>query len=191
MVQGKSNHRRNGPLARPSRDPSRAKTLLEIFRYPSQVDDDFAQNSVKMNEKRNRADRDLGRDIHRANEWGTGIMGMGDAKSGQRNVAVFLDMENLVGGNSSAPTKLRLGALVTEIENIVRKSGVGSRTAVVRAYAHWGSPVMARFQREILAFGVEPVQIFSLTRTSRTLPTSNCALTSWRWPTSHPGLMCL
>lgn len=88
-------------------------------------------------------------------------MGMGDAKSGQRNVAVFLDLENLVGGNSSARTELRLGALVTGIENLVRKSGVGSRTAVVRAYAHWGSPVMARFQREVLAFGVEPVQIFS------------------------------
>ncbi|MBV1779109.1 NYN domain-containing protein [Paeniglutamicibacter sp. ABSL32-1] len=86
---------------------------------------------------------------------------MGDAKSTRRNVAVFLDMENLVGGYASETTGLRLGALVAGIEDIVRESGVGSNTAVVRAYANWGSPGMARFQREILKFGVEPVQIFS------------------------------
>ncbi len=88
-------------------------------------------------------------------------MGMGDAKSAQRNVAVFIDMENLVGGKAAGSTGLRLGELVTGIESIVRKSGVGSHTAVVRAFAHWGSPVMAGFQREILEIGIEPVQIFS------------------------------
>lgn len=88
-------------------------------------------------------------------------MGMGDAKSTRRNVAVFLDMENLVGGKTAGATGLRLGELVTAVENIVQKSGVGSKTALIRAYAHWGSPVMAGFQREMLGLGVEPVQIFS------------------------------
>ncbi|MFL4475535.1 NYN domain-containing protein [Paeniglutamicibacter sp. MACA_103] len=88
-------------------------------------------------------------------------MGMGDAKSTRRNVAVFLDMENLVGGKTAGKTALRLGELVTGIENIVRQSGMGSKAAVIRAYAHWGSHVMAGFQREMLGLGVEPVQIFS------------------------------
>lgn len=88
-------------------------------------------------------------------------MGMGDARSMRRNVAVFLDMENLVGGKTAEATGLRLGELVTAIETIVQKSGVGSKAAVIRAYAHWGSKVMAGFQREMLGLGVEPVQIFS------------------------------
>lgn len=88
-------------------------------------------------------------------------MGMGDAKSVHRNVAVFIDMENLVGGKAVGSTGLRLGELMSGIESIVRKTGVGSRTALARAYAHWGSLVMAGFQREILELGIEPVQIFS------------------------------
>ena len=66
-----------------------------------------------------------------------------------RNVAVLIDMKNLVGGNFSEATGLRLVELVTGIEHIVRRTGVGSQTAVVRAYAHWGIEVMAGFQREI------------------------------------------
>ena len=104
---------------------------------------------------------DLGEGFQYANDWGIGIMGMGDAKSVQRNVAVFIDMENLVGGKSVGSTGLRLGELMSGIESIVRKTGVGSLTALARAYAHWGSPVMAGFQREILELGIEPVQIFS------------------------------
>ncbi|MBP2376032.1 NYN domain-containing protein [Paeniglutamicibacter psychrophenolicus] len=86
---------------------------------------------------------------------------MGDARRTRRNVAVFLDMENLVGGTPTGASGLKLGELVWGIENLVWESGMGSCSAMVRAYAHWGRPVMAGFQREILEHGVEPVQIFS------------------------------
>ena len=89
------------------------------------------------------------------------MLGMGDARQTRRNVAVFLDMENLVGGTPTGASGLKLGELVLGIENLVWKSGMGSCSAMVRAYAHWGRPVMAGFQREILEFGVEPIQIFS------------------------------
>lgn len=86
---------------------------------------------------------------------------MGTAASKQRNVAVFLDMENLVGTHPAGKSTLEFGQVVTEIERIVRSSGLGSKTAMVRAYAHWGRPVMVDFQREILEYGIEPIQIFA------------------------------
>ncbi|MDO2933282.1 NYN domain-containing protein [Paeniglutamicibacter sulfureus] len=118
-------------------------------------------------------------------------MGMGDAKSVRRNVAVFLDMENLVGGKAAEATGLRLGELVTGIENIVRKSDVASQTAVVRAYEHWGSPVMAGFQREILKFGVDPVQIFSFDKNVKNAADIELCVDVCRWLTSRPGSKCL
>ncbi|MFJ6417796.1 NYN domain-containing protein [Paeniglutamicibacter sp. NPDC091659] len=86
---------------------------------------------------------------------------MGDATPLQRSVAVFLDMENLVGTCPGGKSQLKLGELVIAIEHIVRQTGPGSKTALVRAYAHWGRPSMADFQREILEHGIEPVQVFA------------------------------
>ncbi|MDQ0092551.1 NYN domain-containing protein [Paeniglutamicibacter psychrophenolicus] len=114
-----------------------------------------------MNGTKNRTTWTLGKESNVRTIGGSDIMGMGDANTLQRNVAVFIDMENLVGGKTVGSTGLRLGELMSGIESIVRKTGVGSRTALARAYAHWGSPVMAGFQREILELGIEPVQIFS------------------------------
>jgi uncharacterized LabA/DUF88 family protein len=79
----------------------------------------------------------------------------------RRNVAVFLDLENLYGGASGNAASVPIAAVVTEIERLVRQSGVGSLTAVARAYANWGRSDMAGYRRQMLSNGIEPVQIFS------------------------------
>ncbi len=79
----------------------------------------------------------------------------------KRNVAVFLDLENLYGGASGNAASVPMATVITEIERLVRQSGVGSLTAVARAYANWGRSDMAGYRRQMLSNGIEPVQIFS------------------------------
>ncbi|MFF5793426.1 NYN domain-containing protein [Paeniglutamicibacter sp. NPDC012692] len=105
--------------------------------------------------------RDFGKLVLTCVKREEGVNGMGDATPLRRNVAVFLDMENLVGTCSGGKSQLKLGEVVTEVGRIVRQTGPDSKTALVRAYAHWGRPSMADFQREILEHGIEPVQVFS------------------------------
>ena len=78
-----------------------------------------------------------------------------------RNVAVFIDMENLFGGAKGDVASVPIGTIVADVERLVRDLGVGSLTALVRAYANWGRADMAGYRRELFANGVEPVQIFS------------------------------
>lgn len=79
----------------------------------------------------------------------------------KRNVAIFLDMENLFGGYKGDVTSVPIGSIVREVEKVVKDRAVGSLTALVRAYANWGRADMAAYRREMLENGVEPVQIFS------------------------------
>jgi hypothetical protein len=79
----------------------------------------------------------------------------------KRNVAVFLDLENLYGGASGDPASVPIATIVTEIGGLVRASGVGSLTAVARAYANWGRADMGAYRRQVLSSGIEPIQIFS------------------------------
>lgn len=78
-----------------------------------------------------------------------------------RNVAIFIDMENLFGGYSKDVTWLPIGKIVREIETVIHEHKVGALTASVRAYANWGRSDMAAYKRELLENGVEPVQVFS------------------------------
>lgn len=79
----------------------------------------------------------------------------------KRNVAIFVDMENLFGGYGRDVTAVPVGTIVKSVQGIVRKNGIGSLTATVRAYANWGRPDMAAYRRELLEHGVEPVQVYS------------------------------
>jgi len=79
-------------------------------------------------------------------------------------LAIFLDMENLFGGYAGNVAGVQIGKVVRGIEQIVRSSGIGQQTATVRAYANWGRSDMAVYQREMLEYGVEPVQIFSFNK---------------------------
>lgn len=86
---------------------------------------------------------------------------MGTGTPPRRNLAIFLDMENLLGGSVGKVEHLQIGKVVQGIEQIVRAGGMGGKTATVRAYANWGRPQMGVYSRELLEHGVEPVQIFS------------------------------
>ena len=72
-----------------------------------------------------------------------------------------MDMENLFGGAKGDVTSVPIATIVADVERLARDLGVGSLTALVRAYANWGRTDMAVYRRELLANGVEPVQIFS------------------------------
>ncbi|WP_449372135.1 NYN domain-containing protein [Arthrobacter psychrolactophilus] len=89
---------------------------------------------------------------------------MDNSAAPERNVAVFLDLENMYGGHHNGVTGVPLGRVVREIERIVRNSGLGRRTATIRAYANWGHLGMTSYKAEILEYGIKPVQIFSFDR---------------------------
>lgn len=86
---------------------------------------------------------------------------MGNSASPERNVAIFLDLENMYGGHHNGVTGVPLGRVVREIERIVRNNGIGRRTATIRAYANWGHLGMTSYKAEVLEYGIKPVQIFS------------------------------
>lgn len=86
---------------------------------------------------------------------------MGKGAPPRRNVAIFLDVENLFGGYHRDVTGVQLGKVVRGIEQIVRASGIGEKTALVRAYANWARADMAVYRREVQEHGIKPVQIFS------------------------------
>ncbi|WP_413248375.1 NYN domain-containing protein [Sinomonas flava] len=79
----------------------------------------------------------------------------------QRNVAVFIDMENLFGGYSRDVTTVPLARVIAGIDEKLRGAGKGALTATVRAYANWARPDMRAYQGDILNLGIEPVQVFS------------------------------
>lgn len=90
-----------------------------------------------------------------------GVGSMGIKATPVRNVAIFLDLENLYGGHHNGVEGVPLGKVVREIERIVRDGGLGRRTATIRAYANWGHLGMHSYQREVLEYGIKPIQIFS------------------------------
>ena len=71
---------------------------------------------------------------------------MGDATPWRRNVAVFLDMENLVGTCPGGKSQLKLGEVVTAIEHIVRtnwtrlENCTGACLCALGAAQHGGFP---------------------------------------------------
>lgn len=64
-----------------------------------------------------------------------------------RNVAIFLDMENLFGGYGKDVAAVPLAQLMGDIEAEVVRSGLGGTTALVRAYANWARPDMAVYKK--------------------------------------------
>ncbi|WP_144406457.1 NYN domain-containing protein [Arthrobacter sp. SPG23] len=89
------------------------------------------------------------------------------ARSQQRNVAIFLDMENLFGGYKNDVTSVPLATVVDDIEKVVGETGLGGQTALTRAYANWGRADMAGYRSQLLAHNIKPVQIFSFDQSSK------------------------
>ncbi|MET3767456.1 hypothetical protein ABIB15_000118 [Marisediminicola sp. UYEF4] len=80
---------------------------------------------------------------------------------GRRDIAVFIDLENLFGGYGADVSGVPLSRILSEIRAEVKSLKVGSLAATTRAYANWGFKGMTTYHREVLENGVEPVHIFS------------------------------
>ncbi len=82
---------------------------------------------------------------------------MSIAKSGPRT-AMFLDIENLIGGYSGRgqlpPLSLR------EVYRRIDASPLTGAIAIRRAYANWAHPGLSMMRSEIVELGIDPVQIF-------------------------------
>lgn len=84
-----------------------------------------------------------------------------DDPVGRRDIAVFIDLENLFGGYGADVSGVPLSRILSEIRAEVKSLAVGSLAATTRAYANWGFKGMTTYHREVLENGVEPVHIFS------------------------------
>ncbi len=84
-----------------------------------------------------------------------------DDPVGRRDIAVFIDLENLFGGYGADVSGVPLSRILSEIRAEVKSLKVGSLAATTRAYANWGFKGMTTYHREVLENGVEPVHIFS------------------------------
>jgi uncharacterized LabA/DUF88 family protein len=84
-----------------------------------------------------------------------------DGRPPRRNVAIFIDMENLFGGYKDTVGGVSVGRILRDINDVIRRLDVGTAVAVSRAYANWSDSRMNNYRREMMEHGVEPVQVFS------------------------------
>ena len=61
-----------------------------------------------------------------------------DNPVGRRDIAVFIDLENLFGGYGEDVSGVPLSRILSEIRAEVKSLKVGSLSATTRAYANWG-----------------------------------------------------
>lgn len=85
----------------------------------------------------------------------------------KRNVAIFLDMENLFGGYGNDVSAVPLAKVVRDIEAEVASSGLGGQIALARAYANWSRPDMTGYKNQLLASNIKPVQVFSFDHSTK------------------------
>ena len=90
-----------------------------------------------------------------------------DSRTQRRNVAVFIDLENMFGGYSNGVSGVPLSRMLREIRQFVEGLQIGSSAATTKAYANWMVAGMSTYRREMLENAVEPVQIFSYVGTGK------------------------
>lgn len=78
-----------------------------------------------------------------------------------RNMAVFIDLENLFGGYGGDVLGVPMSRLIRGIREEVTSLGISTGSATTRAYANWSHPGMSTYRREMVENGVEPVQVWS------------------------------
>lgn len=80
-----------------------------------------------------------------------------------RNVAVFIDAENLFKGYGKLEIPdMSMGDIIDQLESAAaREAGSGS-IAIARAYADWNAFGLEDYRREVVRSGVETVQVFSV-----------------------------
>ncbi|MGA8986573.1 NYN domain-containing protein [Aeromicrobium sp.] len=80
-----------------------------------------------------------------------------------RNVAVFIDAENLFKGYGKLEIPdVSMDDILDQLEKAAsREAGAGS-IALARAYADWGALGIDDYRRDVERSGVEPIQVFSV-----------------------------
>lgn len=73
------------------------------------------------------------------------------------NTAVFIDIENLIGGYSMCYDKINFHSL---IENIKINNSDISGIALKRAYGNWSDPRMSQYRSSLLELGIDPIQVY-------------------------------
>lgn len=88
---------------------------------------------------------------------------MTEAKAATGNTAVFIDLENLFGGYAKDVASVPLAGLAAELKGLLGHSG-RTRITAFRAYANWARPAMIAYQNDLMANGIEAIQVFSHSR---------------------------
>ena len=85
-----------------------------------------------------------------------------------RNVAVFIDAENLFKGYGKLEIPdISMEEILEQLEAAAaREAGAGS-IALARAYADWGALGLEDYRREVERSGVETVQVFSVSKAEK------------------------
>ncbi|WBM79907.1 hypothetical protein KIV56_17340 [Cryobacterium breve] len=109
-----------------------------------------------------------------------------DSRTHRRNVAVFIDLENMFGGYNNDVSGVPLSRMLREIRHFIEDLQIGSSAATTKAYANWMVAGMSTYRREMLENAVEPVQIFSYAGAGRRTQTRAAGRTR---PTSKLWLM--
>ncbi|WP_146070350.1 NYN domain-containing protein [Arthrobacter sp. GMC3] len=78
-----------------------------------------------------------------------------------RNMAVFIDLENLFGGYGRSITGVPLSAIVKTVQAKANLLGLSRGAATIRAYANWTHPEMSTYRKQMAAAGIEPVQVWT------------------------------
>ncbi|MFC5677573.1 NYN domain-containing protein [Aeromicrobium endophyticum] len=85
-----------------------------------------------------------------------------------RNVAVFIDAENLFKGYGKLEIPdISMEQILEQLETAAaREAGAGS-IALARAYADWGALGLEDYRRDVERAGVETVQVFSVSKAEK------------------------
>jgi uncharacterized LabA/DUF88 family protein len=85
-----------------------------------------------------------------------------------RNVAVFIDAENLFKGYGKLEIPdISMEQILEQLEaSAAREAGAGS-IALARAYADWGALGLEDYRRDVERAGVETVQVFSVSKAEK------------------------
>ena len=74
------------------------------------------------------------------------------------NTAIFYDIENLIGDYDNKEILSKL--LLEDIHNEILKKDIGA-IVIQRAYANWLNPKLDSLRKDIVEFGIDPIQISS------------------------------
>lgn len=88
---------------------------------------------------------------------------MTNTQASTGNTAVFIDLENLFRGDAKDVASVPLSGLASELKNLLHRRG-RTRITAFRAYANWARPAMMAYQKDLMAHGIEAIQIFSHSR---------------------------